>query len=202
MPRAGRRRAAPFQSATRSSSNAFRAYTDAILMSMSRRPSALAAPSTAARQASGEVRSAWRTTDRRPAAAHEACSFLGFLARARVRQRDVGTAPRELFGDDQSDSLAAGNQRDLVLKIHVVRRSLCFACRSNDEPRTISEGDERQALAKTASSGTGGAGVGGVCVAADRLVLPRRRQSRGRAGWPRRSSAPRARDRRREPRAT
>ncbi len=49
---------------------------------------------------------------------HAAGRLFGLATRAGVRERDIGASPRELFGHDEPDPFAAGDQRGLVLKIH------------------------------------------------------------------------------------
>src|SRR5256885_1123284 len=56
--------------------------------------------------------------DRSPACLfHAGRGFLSLVARARVRKRHVGAAPRELFCHDAADAAAAGNERDFVEEV-------------------------------------------------------------------------------------
>src|SRR5262245_64063365 len=45
-------------------------------------------------------------------------ALFGFVARARIGQRDVYAAPCELLGDKQADPPAAGDERRLATRIH------------------------------------------------------------------------------------
>jgi len=89
-----------------------------MLIRMSSRPKAAAAPSTSAWHWSTWARSVWKISARRPAARTLAAARSASLARSPIAERHIDTACRELTGDHQPDALPAGDQRDGVSELH------------------------------------------------------------------------------------